>query len=152
MSLFLECKPDEALALAVGVPRRAIFHSYGKGRVSKYLGKHRSVKGLVDEDFGSAEPKTLSQFVEISAAHDVRLKHDKARNNRLVIVCPELEHWVIKTAKATHIKMENYSLSENPQELHEIVNQRLPNLTRLLNDLLIANSPRLLHLKSLLVD
>src|SRR5216684_613618 len=91
MTLFLECKPDETLAVALGVPRRSVIHSHGKGKVSKSLKKNSGVAGMVDEDFGSAEPVTLSKFVELSANHDLKLKVDKSQKNRLVVICPRLE-------------------------------------------------------------
>ena len=150
MRLLLECKPDEVLARVAGVPRRAIVHSPGKGNVSKSLAKNSSVIGLVDEDFGSPEPRTLSEFVELSASHDVKWKTDQTRNNRLVVVCPKLEDWVIKTARAASLKMADFNLSEDPRELHADINHRLLNLERLLNELLAQQSPRLLHLKALL--
>ncbi len=150
MRLFLECKPDEVLARVAGVPRRGIVHSPGKGNVSKSLGRNSGAMGLVDEDFGSAEPRTLSEFIEESTLHDLRLKTNKIRNNRLVVVCPRLEDWVIKTAKAANLKMDDFSLSEHPRELHADINHRLPNLERLLKELLERQSPRLLHLKALL--
>ena len=105
---------------------------------------------MVDEDFGSAEPTTLSKFVEMTATHDVKLKVDKSQNNRLVVICPRLEPWLIKTAKAAGVKMEEFSLSENVQVLDSMINHRLPNVERLLNKLLAAQSPRLLRLKALL--
>ena len=46
--------------------------------------------------------------------------------------------------------MADFSLSENPRELHADINDRLPNLERLLNKLVERQSPRLLHLKALL--
>jgi hypothetical protein len=150
MRLFLECKPDEVLALVAGVPPRAIIHSHGKGKVSKSLGKASGASGLVDEDLGTTEPVALRTFREVSNNHDLRLKVDQARDNRLVVVCPKLEDWVIKTARAANLKMADFSLSENPRELHADINQRLLNLERLLNELLAQQSPRLLHLKALL--
>ena len=152
MKLFLECKPDEVLAQVAGVPSRVIVHSPGRGNVSKLLSKNSGAMGLVDEDPMSAEARTLSKFAEVSAAYGVRLKCNKARNNRLVVLCPKLEDWVIETAKAAKMKMDDrrFNLSENPRDLHADINFRLPNLERLLKDLLQAKSPRLLHLKSLL--
>ena len=152
MKLFLECKPDEVLARVAGISPRFIIHSPGKGNVSKLLGKHSGVTGMVDEDFGSAQPRTLSCFSQVSDAHDLRLRFDKGRNNRLVVVCPKLEDWLIKTAKTANVKMAKFSLSENPRELHADINTRLPNLERLLQELLEVKSPRLLHLKTLLAD
>src|ERR1041384_513685 len=150
MRLFLECNSDEILARVAGVPRRAIIHSHGKGKVSKSLARNSGVTGLVDEDPLDPQPTTITEFVEVSMRHDLRLKIDKRRNNRLVVVCPKLEDWLIKTAKTANVKMSDFSLSENPRELHADINNRLSNLERLLNQLAEQGSPRLLHLKSLL--
>ena len=150
MTLLLECNADEVVARALGVPRRSIIHSHGKGRVSQSLNKCNDVAALVDEDPESPEPLTLSRYVEVDHNHDVCLKRDKSRGNRLVVVCPKLEDWLIKTAKSANVKMSDFNLNDRPGDLHADINQRLPNLQRLLNHLLELQSPRLLHLKSLL--
>lgn len=152
MRLFLECKPDETLAITLGVPRRSIVHSHGKGRVSNHLKKNAGATGFVDEDLGSTEPTTLGKFIEQSASHDVKLKTDPAQNNKLVVVCPKLEDWLIKTTKQAGLRMADFGLSDNPSDLHADINQRLPNLQRLLAALLEAQNPRLLRLQSLLKD
>ncbi|HEV2329839.1 MAG TPA: hypothetical protein VGY56_13735 [Verrucomicrobiae bacterium] len=152
MRLFLERNSDETLAVALGVPGRTITHCHGKGKVSKNLRKHSGVTGLVDEDPGSTETPTFVAYKEVSFGHGVRFKLDRKQNNRLIIVCPKLENWVIETAKAAGVKMERYKLSDHPNELHADVNYRLPNFQRLLADLLERKSPRLLHLKALLSE
>jgi hypothetical protein len=152
MKVFLECKPDEMLARVAGVPPCVIVHSPGKGNVAKLLGKHSGVIGMVDEDLGSAEPGTFRHYAQVSDTYDLRLRVQKDSKNRLVVVCPKLEDWLIKTAKTASIKMEDFSMSENPRALHADINARLPNLKRLLLELLKRESPRLLHLKALLTD
>jgi hypothetical protein len=152
MSLFLECRPDETVAVALGVLRRTVVHSHSKGRVSKSLAQHSGVIGMVDQDFGENEPPTLRKFVEVSTNHDLQLKVHKAQNNHLVVVCPKLEDWLIKTAKMANVKMEQFNLSENPRDLHADINNRLPNVERLVNELIESKSPRMLHLKSLLTS
>ena len=150
MKLFLECKPDETLAVALGVPGRAITHCHGKGKVSKNLRDHSNVIGMVDEDAGNTETPTLKKYAEVSASYGVRLKLEKVQNNRLVVICPKLEDWIIEAAKSASVKMTKYNLSENPNALHADINYRLPNFQRLLAELLELNSPLLLRLKSLL--
>ena len=150
MKVFLECKPDETLAVALGVASRIVIHCHGKGKVSKNLWKRSGVTGLVDEDPGNTETPTLSKYVEVSCNYGLRLKLDKSQNNRVIVICPKLEDWVIETAKAVGIKMAKYNLSENPNALHADINYRLPNFQRLLTELLEERSPRLLHLKALL--
>jgi len=150
MTLFLECKLDQVLATVAGVAPRAIVHSHGKGRVARYLSKNSAVKAIVDEDPGSAEPASLAVLVQVSAAHDIRLRIDKSKSNELVVLCPRLEDWVIKTAKASNVKLNQFNLSETPRELHAEINYRLLNFERLLLKLMELDSKRLLHLKSLL--
>lgn len=150
MKLFLECKPDETLAVALGVESRAITHCHGKGRVSRNLREHSGVIGMVDEDAGTTDTPTLKQFVEVSAGYGITLKFEKVKNNRLVVLCPKLEDWVIEAAKASGIKMIKYNLSEKPNTLHADINFRLSNLQRLLADLLEQKNPRLLRLQELL--
>jgi len=152
MRLFLECKPDETLAVALGVKAKDITHCHGKGRVSKYLAKHSGVTGMVDEDPNSksAEPLTLRRFVESGFEHDVRFKVEKTTNNRLVVICPRLEPWLIKTARDARLKLSESGLSDDLSELDAIINHRLRELEAVLAELLKARSPRLLHLKSLL--
>jgi hypothetical protein len=151
MTVYLECKPDETLAVALGVARRAIIHSGDKGRVARKLGENCDVVGLVDEDPGKTDPRTLNKFVDVSTNHDVKLKADKSQNNRLVVICPRLEPWLIKTAKTAGVKMEDFNLSENVQDLDSMINYRLSNVERLLVKLLEKQSPRLTHLKQLLL-
>lgn len=150
--LLLECYPDEVLARALGIDRQSIRHSHGKGKLSQSLGKLNGVVGMVDEDPGSAEPATLAKFVETQASHDLKLKIDKSRGNRLVVICPKLEDWLIKTAKNSAVRLADFGLSDRAGNLHADVNQRLPNLERLLARLLELKNPRLLLLKSMLSD
>ena len=151
MRLFLECRPDETLAMVLGVPRKAIVHSHSKGRVAKSLATHSGVAGMVDEDFGEKEPLSFRRYSEVSFTHDVRLRLDSERKNRLVVVCPRLEPWLMKTAKVANVEMGRFGLPTNLRDLDADINYRLPSLERLLNALLEAKSPRLLHLRALLL-
>jgi hypothetical protein len=92
----------------------------------------------------------LKKYAEVSAGYSVKLKLDKVQNNRLVVICPKLEDWVIDAAKASQVKMAKYNLSENPNALHADINYRLRNFQRLLADLLKLENPGLLRLKALL--
>lgn len=151
MRVFVECNPDETLVVALNVLRRDVVHSGDKGRVARKLRENTGTVGLVDEDPGRADPPTLTRFVEVSTSHDVRLKIDRTQNNRLIVICPRLEPWLIKTAKEAGVKMEEFNLSENVQELDAMINYRLPNVERLLAKLVARQSSRLLHLKQLLL-
>lgn len=150
MRLYLECSADETLAVALGVFKRDIIHSHGKGRISNYLKKKTGVMAMVDDDLGNSDTPTFGQFTEIASDHDIRLKINKASNNRLIVICPRLEPWIIKTAKSAGVKLQKHGLPELLCDFDADINHRLPNLSRLLAELLQLKNARLLWLQSLL--
>ena len=50
MSLFVECKPDETLALALGVIRRDLIHAGNRAGVCAQIARRNKSTGMVDED------------------------------------------------------------------------------------------------------
>ena len=61
--IYVECSPDAALVRKLGIPKREIRHSSGKGEVLKRVLKGASI-GVVDEDPGSPQPRRLEEFKE----------------------------------------------------------------------------------------
>jgi hypothetical protein len=153
MSLFVECKPDETLAFALGVARRDIEHALGRGRVCAQVSLRNSVLGMVDEDPGAALPQYFKILKEQSREHGIPVLIDEERNNRIIMLCPRLEEWLVQTTKSAGTKMTDFGFeSDNGVQLHAEINQRLGSLQQLVKALLDAKSPRLLRLKSLLTQ
>ncbi|MBU6408839.1 MAG: hypothetical protein KGR98_00500 [Verrucomicrobia bacterium] len=151
MSLFVECKPDETLAFALGVPRNDIEHANDIGRVCKQLSKRENTIGMVDEDPGSAKPPYFNSFKEQSREHGIRVLLDSQKNNRMIVLSPRLEEWLVQTTKSAGLRMTEHGFNgENGSRLHAEINHRLGSLQRLVEGLLAAQSPRLLRLKLLL--
>lgn len=154
MSLFVECKPDETLAFALGVPCKRIEHALrGKAGVCAQLARRNGEIGMVDEDPGSAVPTYFKSLVEKNWEHSVRLLVDKARNNRIVVISPRLEEWLVQTTRSAGLKLTDFGFeSDNGVRLHAEINQRLGSLGRLVEALLKAQNPRILKLQSLLKE
>jgi len=151
MSLFVECKSDEALAVALGISRREIEHALGRGSVCSQLARHKNVIGMVDEDPGSAVPSYLRSLVEQSWALGLRVLADKERLNRIVILSPRLEEWLVQAAKDSGLKLSDFGFdSDSGVQLHGEINQRLGSLQRLVKELLAAGNQRIHLLQSLL--
>jgi len=151
MSVFVECKPDETLVIAVGVARRHVEHALNRSGVCAQLARRNGVIGLVDEDPDSARPHSMRAFVETSWQHEVRALEDAGRGNRLVMVSPRLEEWLVKSAKEASLKMTDYGFEDdNGLHLHREVNHRLENLKRLIAELIQKKSPRLMRLQDLI--
>ncbi len=147
MLLFLECEADLTLVRSFGIPERQCIHHSGCGEVCRALQKRTGAIGMVDEDPHSSSPSYLRSLRELSDEHGIRVLEDTKHQHRVVMLRPRLEEWIIQTAKASNLKMEDFSLSENPRHLHGEINSRLPNLGRLLARLAQLGSPRLRHLR-----
>ena len=151
MSLFVECKPDEALASALGVSPRGLEHAGNRAGVCAQVSRRSGATGLVDEDPGTAPLPYMKTLAEQSAEHGIRVLSDPQRNNRLVVICPRLEEWLVQSAKSSGLKMTDFGFeSDNGLHLHGEINDRLPNVKRLVGALLSVRNSRILRLQSLI--
>ncbi len=152
--IYLECKPDEALVRSLGVRRRDISHQRNKEQVLKMITRVTNCIALVDEDPNSLPSPLFGQLLrqEDSLSRGILLYLDRRRNNRVVVLCPNLEGWVIRSAQEQGIRHDRppYRLPNTAHSIHNVINDRLPNLRHLLADLLAAQSPRILKLQELL--
>ncbi len=151
MSLFVECKPDETLAFALGLSIRDVEHALNRPGVCGQLSRRSRVTGMVDEDPDSAPHPYMRNLVEHSWQHSTRVLEDTLRNNRLVVISPRLEEWLVQSAKSANLKMTDFGFeNDNGLHLHGEINHRLDNVRRLVEALLEAKSLRILRLQSLI--
>ena len=144
MSLFVECKPDETLAFVLGVSRRDLEHAGNRAGVCVQVSRRNETMGMVDEDPGAATQHYMKTLAEKSMEHEIRVLYDSQRKNRLVVICPRLEEWLVRSAKSSELKMTDFGFeSDNGLHLHREINHRLSNVERLVNALLTARNPRI---------
>ena len=121
MRVLAECYPDEALLRALGVPRKQLRHERCKGEVVKKVAKRDDTVGVVDEDPASAQPRDLGNYEVISEEEGLRLlvrRGNKAQ--RIIVICPRLEDWLIQRAKAAGVRLQDYALPDDPNRLHAL--------------------------------
>ena len=119
MTVFVECYPDEALLRALGVPRKQVRHERCKGEVIKKVRKFGSAIGLVDQDPASAQPRDLANYEEVQSAAGLRLLARRGNDQqRIILVCPRLEEWLIERAGAIGVRTEDYGLPADARRLH----------------------------------
>ena len=152
--IYVECKPDGVLVRRVtGLPSRQVHHEIqGRGAVCNRLTKTRDALGMVDEDPGSPQPRYMRQ---VSLSRDfanlgLKLYLDRNRNNRLVVLCPRLEEWLLRAAADLGLSMRDYGLPERANRLHSVINHDPRKTERLLTALTNEASPRLSELGRLL--
>jgi len=77
--------------------------------------------GMVDEDPGKVQPQDMGSYRQTDSAEGLHLMaRQGSGGQRLVMICPKLEDWLIARAKASGIRPEDYGLPSDPDELHSI--------------------------------
>ena len=151
--IFIECKPDHALVKPLtNIIRREITHEFkGKGEICNRLRKQANCKALLDEDPFGTQPRYMKEakLVNDLHEHDLKLLHDSANKNYLIVLCQRLEEWVLKAAREAGIDVRKYSLPNDAARLHREINIRLDKFEKLLEELK-GSSNRLKTLKRLL--
>ena len=150
--MYVECKPDFALVRFVtNIPKREIIHEFkGKYEVCKRLDEERNCKALIDEDPQSVQPPYVKKLRlgEESAEKGIKVMHDESNDNLLIILCPDLEGWILGAAKEIGVNIAKYNLPSSPAGLHRVINLDLGKFEQLLEDL--KTSQRLKTLRRLI--
>jgi len=149
--IYIECKADYTLVTSItDLSRKDIVHGSNKGNICKQLRGQRNCKALLDQDPLSAQPRYLKEArVESDLSqYDLKLLHG-TNNNYLVILCPRLEAWILKSAKEASVDVSKYDLPNDEGKLHGLINISLEKFENLLEDLK-GSSGRLKALKRLL--
>ena len=124
MIFLVEDAPHKALLQSLGIPRKAILLAGSKGNVIKRLRDRPGDRGMVDEDPQSIQTQTheLANYQQVDSNEGLRLLARKGHGNqKLVILCPRIEDWLIQRAKACGIDPTLYYLPGSPKRLKELV-------------------------------
>ena len=155
--LYVEGKADRVPALRLaGLTNREVKVEGDRGKVLNRLAQENYSLAMVDEDPGQDLPGQLRrmQLVSDYPGTGLKLYTDSGRSNRVIVVCPRLEEWIIRAANDAGLQLRGprYNLPSGPSSLHNAINDDLRKLERLIDDLLAAQSPRILRLKELLTQ
>jgi len=136
----VECNSDVALVTELAsISKKKILHAHGKHRVLRRLiYKNTDSIGMIDKDPWATQPKKyLQKFSRtwFSRIHKLELLCYPHRNNRLIVLHPRLEEWVLAAAGRVGINVRRYNLPSNPDHLHEIINLKLNRFRQLVHDL-----------------
>ena len=135
--IYVECKPDWVLVTSLLKKTDRVMHLGNKSEVCKRLKKTENCIGMVDEDPESIQPKYLEELELECDLNPLQLKvlNDRDASNRLILLRPRLEEWIIGTARKEGFTLETFGLSSNPKTLHSIINlyiMRFKNLVEVL--------------------
>ena len=147
-----EGPPDETLIKCLSM--KSTKDGRHKSGVLKELTKAEELVGIVDEDPKNTQsrPKVMNEFYLIEENQGIKVYRHQSNSNRLIVLCPDLENWILKAVKTTNINISLFNLSDNPSTLHRVINKRLPNFENLINELINQQNPSILYLQSLLTQ
>jgi hypothetical protein len=107
LNIVPECYVDTKIAEIVGQAKRKYNHQHGCGDVSKVLQKQLKDKialGIVDEDLGKGPvAKYFLEFNLVVKENNLILKKHQTRKHYLILICPEVEKWLLEDAKNVSI-------------------------------------------------
>lgn len=133
--IYVECTPDATLLKTLGIKRKEILHEGGKAKVCRRLEKKEGCKGLIDEDPNSVQPPYLKRISIEKLSNGVKTGEDNINNNTVIILSPRLEEWIIEAAREAKVDIKKHNLSDNPDELHKIINANVDKFEELIGDL-----------------
>ncbi|RMF29668.1 MAG: hypothetical protein D6765_04190 [Bacteroidetes bacterium] len=149
--IVVEGKTDKELLIALGMPKKLVKVAGAKGRVCNYLRKSgsRFRFGMVDEDpEGQAQPPLMERMQVVEERHGVRVLEDPGSGNRLLVLCPRLEEWVLQAAKGVGVSVNEFGLPPDAREFKKLpTTRRLDDLRRLVRHLHERKSPPIRHLE-----
>ena len=117
--IFIECYGDEALMNYCGYSD--VTHSFGSGNIGRKLENKNNSIALIDEDTGKTKQKYFDTLKQINEPkYSVRILKDFSRNNKVIMIEPDLEGWLFKVFEDTKSKdlLKKYGFKENKNGLH----------------------------------
>ncbi len=143
--IYVECKPDKALiSHIVG---GEIKHLGNKSEVCKTLERTKNSIGIIDEDPHSHQPPYIKKIKFIKSEENLKLYRDENNKNKIILICPRLEEWILEIVREEKIDIRDYGFSEDPNQFHNEVNLKIPKFQQLINKLKRSKNKRLLRLK-----
>jgi hypothetical protein len=122
MKVLVECDADEVVLRALGLPRKQLLHFGGKDKLITRLRNLPGDIGMVDEDPDSTQhPDLKASYHQAESGEGLRLlTRQGSGGQRLIVICPKLEDWLIERGKLSGIQPEDYGLPVDPDRLHSI--------------------------------
>lgn len=125
LSLVPECYVDTRIAEILGQAKRKYNHQHGFGDVSNEMEhslENVVALGIIDEDkYKGATSKYFSAFDFIRQENNLILKqHATRKHHYLILVCPEVERWLLEDAQKVGLHPSEYELPHDLKGLIKI--------------------------------
>lgn len=106
LKIIPECYVDTRVAEIASNASKKYNHQHGCGDVARELMKRKDsiCLGIVDEDKNKGpRAKYFSEFINLREENSLVLKRHIERKQYLILICPEIEKWLMNDAIAVQI-------------------------------------------------
>ncbi len=114
LNILPECYVDTKVAEIVSSSFEKYNHQHGCGQIAYQLkNRFRDIiaLGIIDEDKNKGPvAKYFLEFDEIISENDLILKKHKDRKQYLILICPEIEQWLLMNAISVNVDLSNFNL------------------------------------------
>ncbi len=118
LNILPECFVDTKVVEIITYASEKYNHQHGCGQIANQLKnrlKNNVAIGIIDEDKNKGPVANyFLEFEEIKSENGLILKRHNAREQYLILICPEIEQWLLTNAIAVGIEPSAFNL---PQKL-----------------------------------
>jgi hypothetical protein len=150
--IYVECNTDRILiyVLTNKTPNE-VEHCTGKGGVLEKLEYFGGSVGVIDKDPEAQQDSRIKNFNFVGSKFSLELYEDKDRNNKLIVLCPRLEDWILEIVKEEDINLNNFGFSEDSNRFHKQANLNLNKFQTLLHKLIERKNEKLIFLRDFIL-
>lgn len=117
LNILPECYVDTKTVEIVTGSSEKYNHQHGCGQIANLLKKRLKdfvALGIIDEDKNKGPvAKYFLEFEEIRSEKGLILKKHKERKQYLILICPEIEEWLLTNANSVNIDPADFNLPSN---------------------------------------
>jgi len=114
LNILPECHVDTKLAEIITQASEKYNHQHGCGQIAAQLKnklKDNIALGIIDEDKNKGPvAKYFLEFKEIKSENGLTLKRHDKRKQYLILICPEIEEWLLINATSVDVDIANHNL------------------------------------------
>lgn len=139
MNFLVEDAPHKSLLCSLRISRKCILVMGAKGNVIKKLKDRPGDVGIVDEDPSSIQTQSheLAKYQVMGSGEGLQLLARRGSGGqRLIVLCPIVEDWLMDRARACAIDPRQYYLPGTAKELKGLLHyEEKDGFLRFLNEL-----------------
>ncbi|HEY8659068.1 MAG TPA: hypothetical protein VIL78_08520 [Hanamia sp.] len=119
LNILPECHVDTKVAEIITFASEKYNHQHGCGQIANQLKnrlKDNIALGIIDEDKNKGPvAKYFLEFKEIKSKNGLILRRHNNRKQYLILICSEIEEWLLMNAKSVNVNLSDYNL---PKDLY----------------------------------